>query len=626
MRKQAAPPAAEKPEFARLVDRGVRAYQHAYQLRLLGIASEYIANEVGIGKSTLDSWRRNRIPQDYAVLQRFAAVCVTAAPDLGEVWVTDLFRAAGMAGYREQAIADIFAQPETRVPPSVSSPAEPDTTPALPPLGALPILPDYYIPREVKFQQLQDAVLARRESGGWVALIGMTGVGKSTLLAALGHAPAIQTAFSNGVRWFECKRTTNALTLARNVALALGKTFPQEIETVDDARVALRQALQGESVLLLLDNLIDPLPFRVLRHLGPGIVIVLTTRLLPVATGLRVPEEAWIVLNALTDSQAWTLIHRICAITPEQEPAVQQLLAAVDYHAFTTAIVACTSLTLQMTWDELLAAFQSAEVRGQVLQTLHPAQLQVWASLEVDWQRLESLPRYALESLGRLPFFSWYDTALGQAVWQVSAGGATAIWRTLHAMQLVKATGGVPGCYSVHWLVWDFAQQKAQHWSWWQRLRFAVWPWRYPLRLPLPWWRAAIPCPAEAPAWPWWSPVVPGTEGQRGWRSLLGWLSQMLWRREEDGVRLRVGPEEWVIAERLTVRFIAVVMLGFLGALGYSLLHASDLLVQPGWCAVLLLPLGLALLTYRDLRRIVQWWHLEVSFLDALPDNRCAPQ
>ncbi len=69
--------------FATLVDQGVRAYQRAQQLKLLEQTKQYLAEAVGIGVSTLESWRKARYPRDYTVLLRFAATCIEVAPELG---------------------------------------------------------------------------------------------------------------------------------------------------------------------------------------------------------------------------------------------------------------------------------------------------------------------------------------------------------------------------------------------------------------------------------------------------------------------------------------------------------------------------------------------------------------
>ena len=66
--------ARKNSEFAALVEQGIRAYQHAEDLRLIGMADQYIAEAIGVGASTVNSWRRGRTTRRYDDLTRFAAV------------------------------------------------------------------------------------------------------------------------------------------------------------------------------------------------------------------------------------------------------------------------------------------------------------------------------------------------------------------------------------------------------------------------------------------------------------------------------------------------------------------------------------------------------------------------
>ena len=90
-------------EFAWLVDDGVRPAS---------------ANDVcPHWRWSRASWRPNRhqpahlavvagqsLPRRYEDLRNFARACLQTAPDLGQAWVIDLFRAAGMSRDIEQAL------------------------------------------------------------------------------------------------------------------------------------------------------------------------------------------------------------------------------------------------------------------------------------------------------------------------------------------------------------------------------------------------------------------------------------------------------------------------------------------------------------------------------------------
>ncbi|HID62066.1 MAG TPA: hypothetical protein EYP49_04915 [Anaerolineae bacterium] len=72
-------------------------------------------------------------------------------------------------------------------------------------------------------RQAKELILRAKEAGSWVAITGMSGVGKSTLLIALGHDEELQRAFTGGVRYFEVQRRMTSLALARLVSVSLGK-------------------------------------------------------------------------------------------------------------------------------------------------------------------------------------------------------------------------------------------------------------------------------------------------------------------------------------------------------------------------------------------------------------------
>ena len=350
--------------FAHLADEGVRAYQHAQRFPRLTMAMDYLAAEVGVGVSTLGAWRRDTIPTDYHVLKSFAAACIRAAPELGEQWVRDIFREAKMASFCDQAIAELFAPPAgpQNAAEEASRVAEVSGKPktARLRLGSLPTLPDYYVPRPAELHRLQTLVHNARQSGNWVAVLGMTGVGKSTLLAALGHDPAVREAFSGHVRWFEVRQSTTTLHLARHIARSLGLAWPAEVETAADSVAALREALGQTPVLLLLDNVVHPAVIQPLRALGPNVVVVFTSRAAQNAAALLAPESAWITVGEFQAPEAWTLVQQIAPVSADQVAPAREVLKLLAYHPYAVAIAASATVALQMSWAELLTALGTA--------------------------------------------------------------------------------------------------------------------------------------------------------------------------------------------------------------------------------------------------------------------------
>ncbi|HOS78985.1 MAG TPA: NB-ARC domain-containing protein, partial [Anaerolineae bacterium] len=597
-------------EFAALADRGIRAYQHAKDLNLLGIAEQHIATEIGVGQGTVNGWRRGRTVRRYDDLTRFAAVCLEAAPELGEQWVTDLFRAGEMAGYRDQALAEIFESKRTTVKLTTSA-----TVPAAVcrlTTAAVPPLPDYYILRHTKLDTLRNLILKQCERGGWIALLGMTGVGKSTLLAALGHDTAIQAAFAGNVRWIELRQTTTTHRLAQRIAQAFGQALPNG--NVDNAEIiaALRDVLPAQPILLLLDNVVDPTVVAPLHALDPRVVIVVTARSVRDMAVLRIPEKACVPIGKLERDEAWALAEKIVMVPEAQRPTAEAVLALLEYHPYLTVVAASAAATLDLEWSQIHGIITDLALRAQAQRFLADENSNVWATLEMDWERLNERHQYALATLGCLPYFLHYDLPLAQAAWGLSASEAALVWKILTAMQLARPAPGFPGEYTVHWLIRDFAADKAQQWSLWQRLRFMSWPWRYRLPFRLRWWWPALRKPKPNVDWPWYSFTLPGTEGRRGMRFIWSWMSDTLWRQNGQQLNLRVGPVEWVTVKRLAVRFLAACMVSLCLAVAalFTLFQGIRPFVP---LSAMVVAMWIVLVTHIDLRRAAMWWGLETS-------------
>ncbi|HOU14122.1 MAG TPA: NB-ARC domain-containing protein, partial [Anaerolineae bacterium] len=599
-------------EFAALADQGIRAYQHAEQLRLIGMADQYIADAIDVGQSTVNGWRRGRTVRRYADLTRFAAVCLEAAPELGEQWVVDLFREADMARYCDKALAEIFESKRT-TPKLTTSATVPAAGSRLNAMAAVPPLPEQYISRQNKLATLRKLTLARRERGGWVALLGMTGVGKSTLLAALGHDTAIQAAFAGNVRWIELRQTTTTHRLAQRIAQAFGQALPNG--NVDNAEIiaALRDVLPAQPILLLLDNVVDPTVVAPLHALDPRVVIVVTARSVRDMAVLRIPEKACVPIGKLERDEAWALAEKIVMVPEAQRPTAEAVLALLEYHPYLTVVAASAAATLDLEWSQIHGIITDLALRAQAQRFLADENSNVWATLEMDWERLNERHQYALATLGCLPYFLHYDLPLAQAAWGLSASEAALVWKILTAMQLARPAPDFPGEYTVHWLIRDFAADKAQQWSLWQRLRFMIWPWRYRLPFRLRWWWPALRKPKPNVNWPWYSFTLPGTEGRRGMRFIWSWMSDTLWRQSEQQLNLRVGPVEWATVKRLATRFVGAYLAGVCLMAAVVLAVWQKGYVPYGAVGGLVGAVWTMLVAQIDLRRAAIWWGLETS-------------
>ncbi len=151
---------------------------------------------------------------------------------------------------------------------------------------SLPPRPALVVGRDTEFGQIADA-LSKPETRA-LALRGMGGVGKSTLLAETLHRQAEGEAFPDGVVWLACQDLVGQDGLAQILEAAdgaLGRHAVARAHGLVAKEVAMRRALSGRRVLFGLDNVEQGLPLdRVLGALTPntaqsrGAVVILTSR------------------------------------------------------------------------------------------------------------------------------------------------------------------------------------------------------------------------------------------------------------------------------------------------------------------------------------------------------------
>jgi NB-ARC domain/TIR domain len=126
-------------------------------------------------------------------------------------------------------------------------------------LHGVPELPPHYLPREEDLAGLKRKLLAGVETvaiarrGQAVGVQGMGGIGKTVLAAALARDSEVRLAFPDGIYWITIGQKPNLLDL-QNQLLHQLTASKQTLATEQEAKDALREALEGRSVLLVVDD------------------------------------------------------------------------------------------------------------------------------------------------------------------------------------------------------------------------------------------------------------------------------------------------------------------------------------------------------------------------------------
>lgn len=209
----------------------------------------------------------------------------------------------------------------------------------------LPPRPALVIGRDAELARIAAALGASGARA--VALRGMGGVGKSTLLLETMHRQAAANAYPGGIIWLACQDLIGddgAAQIYDAAGVALGVPAVGKVESTSAKAAALRRDLSGRALLIALDNVEAQLPLdQVIATLtshntqGIGPVVLLTTRVnWPDISGL-----VEIDLDVLAPEQGFTLLQQLVARNGQE-------LAGDDAEAGRAIVAAVGALPLAL--------------------------------------------------------------------------------------------------------------------------------------------------------------------------------------------------------------------------------------------------------------------------------------
>ena len=500
-------------------------------------------------------------------------------------------------------------------------------------------LPHPYVERPLLLATLRERVLAAITAGTWVALMGMAGTGKTTLLGALVRDEVVQSAFGGGIAAVTVRRAWQKQIDEMDVLWGLAQQFGEGVPVSDATslmklRLYLRERAAQRPVLLIVDNVEHPVALQALADI-PSVVVLVALHRADMARELGISTDWHVVVDQLQADEAVALAEAISGeTTPETTEAMflQRVLDRLERHP--QALRVAAGLAAKKGWEavEMRLARADTQRRGSLGYGRSLESQNAWWSLEMIWQVLQAEDpalAHRLTLLGLTPLLRSHDVGMGEAIWQVDTQAAEDVWMALVDWQLAQEIA--PGRYRLHALVWDFAAAKAQNLSWREQLQRRLWKWRYPLKRIWPgwrWYRTCVPSPWSEVKWPY-TFVMPQAEG----RQRVGWLNFIVRNRfwvSEDSLHLLADPVEWVVLERRAVWTRALLSLYVLLLIVLSieviLISFADRPLPPLWVfvalgAAILASLVWAWLFAEDQRRIAGWRLLGLAFVEVSRDE-----
>jgi hypothetical protein len=171
-------------------------------------------------------------------------------------------------------------------------------------------------------------------SGGPSSLIirGWPGVGKTSVLSALGRDARLLEHFPDGVLWTSLGPSPSLLSVLASWGSALGTDSILRAPTLDTARQQLALSLASKKMLLLVDDVWEPSHLATfLAARGPDCSVLATTREQGVADSFTSSPTFVYPLPVLEETYAWELFQAIAPEVADRHPdECQSLVRALE--------------------------------------------------------------------------------------------------------------------------------------------------------------------------------------------------------------------------------------------------------------------------------------------------------
>ncbi len=342
--------------------------------------------------------------------------------------------------------------------PSTVTPAEPSQSPIphspfhiphSPPPCQAPALTPHFVGRSAEVSQIE-ALLTNRSGPRLVALVGMGGIGKTTLAASLTHR--LRTSFPDGVLWARVA-TAHPLDILQSWAQAYGYDF-SGLSDVESRAAAVRNLLAPKQTLLILDDVRSASAALALLPNMATCAVLVTTRSHEVVAALNATPVA---LNELSSAAALALLTSLLgAARVQPELAEAQAIGATLYYLPLALEIAAQRLAArpQQSLASLRHHLQNAAAR---LNQLTVSDRAVRAAFLVSWEQMPGELQRIFALLGVFAGRSFPAAALAAVADLTLEVTQDHLW-SLQVLSLVKAEESER--YRQHPLLADFAREQ----------------------------------------------------------------------------------------------------------------------------------------------------------------------
>ena len=295
----------------------------------LHLTQQELAEKLGCGESTIGAYEREDRRPRRAMAERLAEILAIPAPQRVEFVRVALGQLSchylpapteGAAPAAPPLDRSALDTPTTR---PILRPSGGGASPATPPFMPSPLPPQGVFGRDDDLTRIINALqLDADTSEGPLALVGLGGVGKTTLALKLGHwAPR---RFPDGVLWATVGPSPSLRPTLEAWGWALGENLVIE-PSPEACGARLQSLLRHKRMLLIVDDVWSLPTGRAFLLGGPLCRTVITTREPWLAYAFATPEQS-LRVDVLSPAASLQLLRRLAPNAVRQDEATAQVL------------------------------------------------------------------------------------------------------------------------------------------------------------------------------------------------------------------------------------------------------------------------------------------------------------
>ncbi|MEL7072269.1 MAG: NB-ARC domain-containing protein [Cyanobacteria bacterium J06581_3] len=328
-------------------------------------------------------------------------------------------------------------------------------------------LPDHFVERPKQQNAVKHELLNRTAKKGTLvvsAIYGLGGIGKSVLASKLAHDDDVQSRFSDGTLWATLGQSPDILPLLSDWIQELGD-YDFKPTAIESASNHLRTLLYDKCVLLVVDDVWNPLHLEPFRVGGAGCCVLVTTR------QAQIPDARRYDLDVMEPEQALALMTQKLGVL--SDASIEQALAfakRVGYLPLALELAA-SQVEEGVSWQELLEDLQDEVARLEGLDIYGKEEIpddakrkkySLLACFNLSLKQLSAEQLQQFAWLGIVPEDVSLTQQMAETLWQVTSRQAGSILRTFRNKALLlqgTEQANERASYRMHDLMHDLAQR-----------------------------------------------------------------------------------------------------------------------------------------------------------------------